>query len=91
MPEQIHALAQHLADAEQVLLASLFGSQAEGTAGPRSDSDLGLLVRSPSLELWPVALRDWNPSGNGSGRCGLPGPGAGETGLRGYRSEASSG
>ena len=52
VPEPIHALAQYLADTDQVLLAYLFGSQAEGTAGPGSDYDIGLLVRSPSLELW---------------------------------------
>jgi predicted nucleotidyltransferase len=33
------------------MLAYLFGSQANGTAGPQSDYDIALLVRQPSLAL----------------------------------------
>ncbi len=35
---------------EEVLLAYLFGSRAAGTAGPRSDYDIALLVHNPSLD-----------------------------------------
>ena len=35
----------------EILLAYLFGSQADGTAGPQSDYDIALLVRQPSLAL----------------------------------------
>ncbi|MBN1937913.1 MAG: nucleotidyltransferase domain-containing protein [Anaerolineae bacterium] len=34
-----------------MLVAYLFGSQAQGTPGPMSDYDLGLLVRSPTPQL----------------------------------------
>ncbi len=47
----MQALVRYLAGEEEVLLAYLFGSQAAGTAGPRSDYDIALLVRTPSLDL----------------------------------------
>jgi len=50
-PDPVQRLIQYLAGTEQVLLAYLFGSQAEGTAGPQSDYDIALLVRQPSLAL----------------------------------------
>ena len=42
---------RHLKEDKEILLAYLFGSQAEGTAGPQSDYDIALLVRQPSLAL----------------------------------------
>lgn len=51
---QEHVLArvqEFLASQDQVLVAYLFGSQAQGTPGPMSDYDLGLLVRSPTPQL----------------------------------------
>jgi predicted nucleotidyltransferase len=43
-------LRQALADAPAgVVAAYLFGSVAQGTAGPSSDVDLGLLLRQPPL------------------------------------------
>ncbi len=50
-PDPVQRLIPYLAGTEQVLLAYLFGSQAEGTAGPQSDYDIALLVRQPSLAL----------------------------------------
>ncbi|MBO9369895.1 MAG: nucleotidyltransferase domain-containing protein, partial [Chloroflexi bacterium] len=41
-------MIRYLSGAEEILLAYLFGSQAEGTAGPQSDYDIALLVRQPS-------------------------------------------
>jgi len=42
---------RHLKEDKEILLAYLFGSQADGTAGPQSDYDIALLVRQPSLAL----------------------------------------
>ena len=42
---------RHLKEDKEILLAYLFGSQAEGTAGPQSDYDIALLVRQPSRAL----------------------------------------
>lgn len=50
--EPVQALTRYLADNGEVILAYLFGSQADGTADPQSDYDIGVLVRTPSLELW---------------------------------------
>ncbi len=47
----LEALQDYFARTEEVILAYLFGSRADGTAGPQSDYDFGLLVRSPSLAL----------------------------------------
>jgi predicted nucleotidyltransferase len=49
--ESLHRLIRYLSGAEEILLAYLFGSQADGTAGPQSDYDIALLVRQPSLAL----------------------------------------
>jgi len=51
METPVDALQTYLAYEEQVLLAYLFGSQADGSAGPQSDYDIALLVRQPSLAL----------------------------------------
>lgn len=48
MPDRMQVLAQYLADTEEATLAYLFGSRAEGTAGPQSGYDIALLVRDPS-------------------------------------------
>jgi len=48
---QEEALREHLGRGDEVILAYLFGSQAEGTVGPQSDYDIALLVRRPSLAL----------------------------------------
>ena len=58
MQERLEALRANLAGEEEVILAYLFGSQADGTAGPGSDYDVGLLVRSPSLALWARLSHD---------------------------------
>jgi len=47
----LEALQRRFASDEHVILAYLFGSQADGTAGPQSDYDIALLVRQPSLAL----------------------------------------
>jgi predicted nucleotidyltransferase len=47
----LEALQRRFASDEHVILAYLFGSQANGTAGPQSDYDIALLVRQPSLTL----------------------------------------
>jgi len=47
----LEALQRRFASEEHVILAYLFGSQANGTAGPQSDYDIALLVRQPSLAL----------------------------------------
>lgn len=55
---QEHVLAQvqkFLASQDQVLVAYLFGSQAQGKAGPMSDYDLGLPVRSPTPQICELA------------------------------------
>jgi predicted nucleotidyltransferase len=49
--ESLHRLIRYLSGAEEILLAYLFGSQADGTAGPQSDYDIALLVRQPSPAL----------------------------------------
>jgi predicted nucleotidyltransferase len=49
--ESLHRLIRYLSGAEEILLAYLFGSQADGTAGPQSDYYIALLVRQPSLAL----------------------------------------
>ncbi len=49
--DPLQALAGYLAGEEEILLAYLFGSRATGTASPRSDYDIALLVRDPSLDL----------------------------------------
>ena len=47
-PELSERLKRLLAaTGEEVVAAYLFGSQARGTAGPRSDVDLGVLFREP--------------------------------------------
>jgi predicted nucleotidyltransferase len=51
MHDRMQVLAQYLADIGETILAYLFGSQVTGTAGPQSDHDIALLVRSPSLDL----------------------------------------
>ncbi|MGB9774906.1 MAG: nucleotidyltransferase domain-containing protein [Anaerolineae bacterium] len=38
-------LTRYLVGTREVLLAYLFGSQADGTAGPQSDCDIALLGR----------------------------------------------
>lgn len=52
MSGPIQALVEYFSGTAQVLLAYLFGSQADGTAADQSDYDIALLVCSPSLELW---------------------------------------
>ena len=42
---------RHLKEDKEILLAYLFGSQADGTAGPQSDYDIALVARQPSLAL----------------------------------------
>ncbi len=49
--EACQVLQEYFAGEEQILLAYLFGSQADETAGPQSDYDIALLVRQPSLAL----------------------------------------
>ena len=49
--EEIEALRNYLENEDVVSLAYLFGSRAEGEAGPRSDYDIGVLVQSPSPRL----------------------------------------
>ena len=51
MEDRRAVLQRYLGKENQILLAYLFGSQADGTAGPQSDYDIGLLVRQPSLAL----------------------------------------
>jgi len=51
METPVDALQTYLVCEEQIPLAYLFGSQADGTAGPQSDYDIVLLVRQPSLAL----------------------------------------
>jgi len=52
MDEKIAALQDYLEREKEIILAYLFGSQVGGRPGPLSDYDLGILVRSPSLDLW---------------------------------------
>lgn len=49
--DKFESLCNYLASEPKVSLAYLFGSQADGTVGPLSDYDLGVLVERPSAEL----------------------------------------
>jgi len=51
MKVSLGAVRRLFASEEHIILAYLFGSQANGTAGPQSDYDIALLVRQPSLAL----------------------------------------
>lgn len=44
------ALRGYFSNEEEVVLAYLFGSRADGVVGPMSDYGIGTLVRSPSAE-----------------------------------------
>ncbi|MCX7680605.1 MAG: nucleotidyltransferase domain-containing protein [Anaerolineae bacterium] len=50
--DPLEALTRYLTEQSEVILAYLFGSQADGSADPQSDYDIAVLVRDPSLELW---------------------------------------
>jgi len=49
--DKLESLRNYLDSEPQVSLAYLFGSQADGTVGPLSDYDLGVLVEQPSADV----------------------------------------
>ena len=63
----LEALQRRFASEEHVILAYLFGSQANGTAGPQSDYDIALLVRQPPWPCrpaWPMkSVSSWGRTG----------------------------
>ena len=51
MTDRFVTLQDYMGRQDQIPLAYLFGSQADGTAGPQSDYDIALVARQPSLAL----------------------------------------
>lgn len=65
-PEAIPRMADFFAADERVLIAYLFGSQAQGKAHPRSDVDVAVRVQgNPSLEERDALRTEWEEALSG--------------------------